>query len=91
MESMLLLRWGPRKVGIAQNPQDRSHPSAIFTYAHGLSAFGLGRLSRSKTGISSVDVFGRELKVTGRQILQSHLLQVMLLKVHSHSVLPYSR
>ena len=62
---MLLLRCGPRKVGIAQNPQDRSHPSAIFTYAHGLSAFGLGRLSRSKTGISSVDVFGRELNVTG--------------------------
>ncbi|MEY2775900.1 MAG: hypothetical protein RL218_1125 [Actinomycetota bacterium] len=34
---MSRLRCGPRKDGIAQNPHVRSHPSAIFTYAHGWS------------------------------------------------------
>ena len=30
---MSRLRCGPRKLGIAQNPHDRSHPSAIFAGA----------------------------------------------------------
>ena len=44
------LRWGPRNEGIAQNPHDRSQPSAIFTYAHGELDLGRGRLSRSSIG-----------------------------------------
>ena len=35
---------------MAQNPHDRSQPSAIFTYAHGAVAGGRGRFSRSKLG-----------------------------------------
>ncbi len=40
----------PRKEGIAQKPQFRSHPSAIFTYDHGLADAGLGRFNRSNEG-----------------------------------------
>ena len=47
---MSRLRCGPRKLGIAQNPHERSHPSAILTYAHGTADFGRGRLSRSNSG-----------------------------------------
>ena len=43
-------RCGPRKLGMAQKPQARSHPSATFTYAHGRVLRGRGRLSRSKSG-----------------------------------------
>ena len=38
---------------MAQNPQLRSHPSAILTYAHGLADFGRGRFSRSSIGIGA--------------------------------------
>jgi len=38
---------------MAQNPQVRSQPSAIFTYAHGRGDAGRGRLSRSKDGTVS--------------------------------------
>ena len=44
-------RWSPRNVGIAQNPQRRSQPSAIFTYAHGAFDAGRGRLSKSNAGV----------------------------------------
>lgn len=40
---------------MAQNPQLRSQPSAIFTYAHGLDDFGRGRLSRSSVGMGADD------------------------------------
>ena len=35
---------------MAQKPQLRSQPSAIFTYAHGTLARGRGRLRRSSVG-----------------------------------------
>ena len=46
---------GPRNDGMAQNPQALSQPSATFTYAHGRSARGRGRLSRSIDGTGSPD------------------------------------
>ena len=48
------LRCGPRNVGMAQNPHERSQPSAIFTYAHGAVDRGRGRLSRSSVGTRRV-------------------------------------
>ena len=39
---------------MAQKPQLRSHPSAIFTYAHGDAEAGRGRLSRSKVGTGAL-------------------------------------
>ena len=44
------LRCGPRNDGIAQKPQLRSQPSAIFTYAHGVRDAGRGKLSKSNDG-----------------------------------------
>ena len=35
---------------MAQKPHERSQPSAIFTYAHGDTDVGRGRLSRSSSG-----------------------------------------
>jgi hypothetical protein len=50
MAAGVRLRCGPRNDGMAQNPHVRSHPSAIFTYAHGALDRGRGRLSRSRLG-----------------------------------------
>ena len=58
---MSRLRCGPRNDGIAQNPHDRSHPSAIFTYAHGDVERGRGRLSRSSSG-SGAELTGISLR-----------------------------
>ena len=46
---------------MAQNPQERSQPSAILTYAHGTVDFGRGRFSRSNSG-SGVDDTGMSLR-----------------------------
>ena len=44
------LRCGPRNEGMAQNPQVRSQPSAIFTYAHGDELLGRGKFNKSSDG-----------------------------------------
>ena len=50
---------------MAQNPHERSQPSAILTYAHGLVALGRGRLSRSSSGTSTA-LHGDQLAALGR-------------------------
>ena len=40
---------------MAQNPHDRSQPSAILTYAHGALERGRGRLSRSRLGTDGAE------------------------------------
>ena len=44
-------RCVPRNDGIAQNAHARSHPSAIFTYAHGADGAGRGSSRRSRTPV----------------------------------------
>ena len=46
IESTSRLRCGPRNDGIAQNPHERSQPSAIFTYAHGLRRLRSGQVEQ---------------------------------------------
>ena len=47
---------------MAQKPQVRSQPSAIFTYAHGRGEAGRGRLSRSNDGTVSADTASAGLR-----------------------------
>ena len=67
IEAMSRERCGPRKLGMAQNPHERSHPSAIFTYAHGEVERGRGRFNRSRlgTGGPAVTESGLRPSVTG--------------------------
>ena len=69
MDSESRLRWGPRKEGMAQKPHALSHPSAIFTYAHGRSEAGRRKLSKSNCGASASAIAdspsGRVRKLTG--------------------------
>ena len=54
------LRCGPRNDGIAQNPQVRSQPSAIFTYAHGVFDAGRGVIEIVKPGYPDHTAFDRK-------------------------------
>ena len=44
------LRCGPRNDGMAQNPHERSQPSAILTYAHGAGRLRPGQVEQVELG-----------------------------------------